>query len=148
MHERDGTTLGINCRLDESTGGMVALSMTNKTRRELRRINALTELGYSTREAEEAAEFEKTAPPGSHFANALAFIVESLSDPETPVYNTSDLENLDSGTLLEFAEMYNFTDDAYRKALQQFSAAVSAEVSNAFWNGECRNCMQNPPTYN
>ncbi len=101
----------------------------NMTRRELR------------------AEREVVAA-GSHFANALAFIVESLADDDTPVSNTSDLENLDSGTLLEFEEMYNFTDDAYKKALDFFRQAVDAEVTNAFWDGNCRQCMENPHTFN
>ena len=90
-----------------------------------------------------------TNTTGSHFANALAFIVESLADDDTPVHNTDDFENAhDIDTILEFAEMYNFTLDAFHQALEMFRNAVDQEVHNAFYNGDCHNCMENPPTYN
>jgi hypothetical protein len=86
---------------------------------------------------------------GSHFANALAFIVESLSDADTPVSNTDDFENnIDADTILEFAEMYNFTLDAFHKALEMFRKAVDAEVHNAFYNGDCNNCTPTPKIWN
>lgn len=87
---------------------------------------------------------------GTHFANALAFIVESLADAEegTGMFNTTDLENLDKESLLEFADMYNFTESTFENALKMFCSAVDQEVHNAFYNGDCRNCMENPPTFN
>lgn len=101
------------------------------------------------RELREQAEHERNAPWGSHFANALAFIVESLSDDDTPVNNTDDFENnIDPETFMEFADMYNFTREAFDQALEMFRNASDAEVHNAFYNGDCRNCMENPPTFN
>lgn len=114
----------------------------NMTRREAR----LAAQGYSTRELDEERE---NATTGSHFANALAFIVDSLADDETPVFNTSDFENnIDPESIMEFAEMYNFTLESFHKALEYFQRAVHNETHNAFYNGDCRNCMENPPTFN
>lgn len=104
------------------------------------------ERGYSTREIEEERE---NAVAGSYFANALAFIVETLSDEETPVHNTDDFENnLSPDDMLEWADMYNFTLEAFHKALEMFRNAVTAEVMNAFYNGECNNCTKNPAQFN
>lgn len=101
------------------------------------------------REIQEQKEFERNAPWGSYFANALAFIVESLSDDETPVHNTDDFENnLSPEDIMEWAEMYNFTIDAFHTALEMFRKALDQEVHNAFYNGDCRNCMENPPEFN
>lgn len=111
--------------------------MTNMTRREWR-------------QNQEFAADNEIAVSGTHYANALAFIVDSIgtTDEGDGSLNTSDIENLDRESRLEFAEMYNFTESALEKALQYFRSAVDKEVHNAFWDGECRNCMENPPTYN
>jgi hypothetical protein len=102
-------------------------------------------MGYSTREVQETLDSETL---GTHFSNALAFVVESLADDDTPIQNTSDLENMELTELLEWCDMYNFSPNAFRLAIEQFTLAVHHEVTNAFWNGECRNCMENPPAFN
>jgi hypothetical protein len=93
--------------------------MTNYTRRELR----LLEQGYSTREIEE--EREKTTS-GSHIANALAFIVDSIGDSGMFL---RDIEELDIDSMLEFADMYNFTPNALEKAISAFRTAAFREVT-------------------
>lgn len=88
------------------------------TRREMR----LAEQGYSTREIDEQAEFERNAPWGSHYGNALAFIVDSLSDTEGGI--TLDMiETLDPDSAMEFCEMYNTTLEELRKAIEAFRIA-------------------------
>lgn len=80
---------------------------------------------------------EDEIPFGSHYANALAFIVDTLADDdELPVQNTSDFENaLDPDTIMEFAEMYNFTIPAFRQAMEAFQRAVITETTNPHWQG-------------
>lgn len=89
------------------------------TRREMR----LQEMGYSTREVFEQREFEASQPTGSYFANALAFIVESLTENDI---EWDMIENLDHESMMEFAEMYNFTPDALEKAIEAFRVAANA----------------------
>jgi hypothetical protein len=81
---------------------------------------ALYAKGYSTREVFEQREFEATQPIGSYFANALAFIVESMNDEHT----MGDIESMDEETMMEFAEMYNFTPEALSQAIEKFRPAA------------------------
>lgn len=76
--------------------------------------------GYSTREVFEQREFEASQPIGSYFANALAFIVESMNEE----HSMGDIESLDEETMMEFAEMYNFTPEALEKAIEAFRPAA------------------------
>jgi len=66
-----------------------------------------------------------TSVPGTHHANALAFIVDSLADGE--VEGTGDLRFMDTESLMEFAERYNFTLDTFFTALRRFEAAYLTE---------------------
>lgn len=112
--------------------------MTNTTRREYRAMHP------------EIAQPGEPLISGTHFANALAFIVDSIADMDEGYgqFNTSDIENLDQESVLEFGDMYNFTPESLKLALRGFISAVDKEVHNAFWNGDCRNCMKNPPQFN
>lgn len=116
------------------------------------RESALYAMGYSTREVEEQLENETPNSSGTHFANALAFIVETLGNThneELPVHNTDDFENaLDAESLMEFADMYNFSMESFRTALDWFRVAVKTEVMNAHYNGECNNCTEHPAQFN
>ena len=85
----------------------------------------LAAMGYSSREIEEENTFRASAPWGSHYANALAFIVESINDDHT----LGDIEALDYESMMEFAEMYNFTEMALRKAIDDFRKAAFREVT-------------------
>ena len=85
----------------------------------------LTAAGYSSREIEEHAEHLANAPAGSHFANALAFIVESINDD----HFLGDIEELDYESMMEFAEMYNFTEESLRNAINSFRKAAITEVT-------------------
>lgn len=66
---------------------------------------------------------------GSHFANALAFITEALADDD--VESTHELALLDTDSLMEFGEMYNFTEEAFRTALAKFRQACFTEGRRA-----------------
>ncbi len=81
--------------------------------------------GYSTRELEEQAETLNKAPAGSYFANALAFIVESLADGE--VESSNEIQALDYEAIMEFGEMYNFTYEAFGDAMRKFQQAYLTE---------------------
>lgn len=95
------------------------------------RESALYALGYSTREVEETLEAESKNATGTHFANALAFIVESLTDEGTPIseFGTGYFHGMDSTDLMEFATMYNFTEEAFRKALTAYQLSVLYETA-------------------
>lgn len=77
-------------------------------------------VAMTRREIREQQEFERNAPWGSYFANALAFIVESMNEEHT----MGEIENMDIDTMLEFADMYNFTPDALQKAIDAFRPAA------------------------
>lgn len=81
--------------------------------------------GSSTREIEEHHEHWSNAPAGSHYANALAFIVDSINDG----HFLGDIEELDYESMMEFAEMYNFTEESLRKAIDAFRKAAITEVT-------------------
>lgn len=102
------------------------------------------------RQNQEFAAENDHAVSGTHYGNALAFIMDSIGDTDegSGSLNTSDIENLDRESRLEFAEMYNFTEESLTQALQYFRSAVDKEVHNAFYDGDCRNCMDNPSTFN
>lgn len=70
-------------------------------------------------------QLPENAPAGSHFANALAFIVESLSDDNAE--STHDIQAMDIESRMEFAEMYNFTEEAFQKAYTAFRQAYLQE---------------------
>ena len=67
----------------------------------------------------------ENAPRGSYFANALAFIVESLKDNE--VECSADINNMDYESIMEFAEIYNFTYEAFGDAIRAFQQAYFQE---------------------
>ena len=125
--------------------------MTNNTeddaitaeRESVERENALLQMGYSSRDIAAMRVAEKRP---NKFLNALGFIVEALADEN--VSNTDDIVNLDEGTFWEFSVMYNFDREAFDQAMESFRNAIDREVHNAFYNGDCHNCMDNPPTYN
>lgn len=85
------------------------------------RYDKLLALGYSTREVEEVIENEVG---GSYFANALAFIIESLNEEHT----LELLKSLDEGSFDEFATIYNFTRESFDRAIESFRKAATREV--------------------
>ena len=85
----------------------------------------LAAMGYSSREIMEHREFEASQPRGSYFANALAFIVESMNENEI---DWGMIESLEGADLLEWAEMYNFDEENYRKAVEAFEVAAEMKV--------------------
>lgn len=89
----------------------------------------LTSMGYSSREIEEAQEHAAGAPWGSYFANALAFIVESLDDEGSPLaqFGSGYLRELSEEDIMEWAESYNFTVESLTQALDAFQRAVLIE---------------------
>lgn len=93
--------------------------MTNYESPQLR-ASRLADMGYSTREIEEEMNHQKNSPTGSYFANALAFIVESINDGMT----ITDIRTLDYESMMEFGEMYNFTEESLSLALEQFEKAA------------------------
>jgi len=95
--------------------------MTNYEGRE----QVLAAQGYSTREIEEEMNHRKNAPTGSYFANALAFIVESINDGMT----TTDIRTLDYDSMMEFGEMYNFTEESLSLALEQFEKVAQIHIT-------------------
>lgn len=60
---------------------------------------------------------------GSHYANALAFITESVIDGN--VEDLTDITMMDYETKMEFAEQYNFTEEALQKAIADMRNTVS-----------------------
>lgn len=82
--------------------------------------DALAAMGYSSREIAEQNAFEDSQPRGSHFANALAFIVESMNEE----HSMGDIESLDEETMEEFAVIYNFTPESLAKAIEMFRPAA------------------------
>ena len=70
----------------------------------------------STREREEHEEHLKNAPAGSYYANALAFVIESILEGSAEDY--TDITMMDYESLLEFAEMYNTTTEMIAKAVR------------------------------
>lgn len=69
----------------------------------------------------EEQQFNASQAIGSHFANALAFIVETLNEQDLGM---GDIEALDEESMLEFAEMYNFTPESLAQAIDQFRPAA------------------------
>lgn len=63
------------------------------------------------------------APAGSHYANALAFIVESVIDGN--VEDLTDIVMMDYESMMEFAEQYNFTEEMLKKAIADMRNVVS-----------------------
>lgn len=60
-----------------------------------------------------------------HNANALAFIVDSINDD----HFLTDIEELDYDTMMEFAEMYNFTEESLKRMIGEFRKAAFREVT-------------------
>lgn len=111
--------------------------------RQIERENALLQMGYSSKDIAEMRHHESRP---NMFSNALAFIVEALADEN--VQNTDDILNLDEGSFWEFSMIWNFDKESLDKAMIAFRIAVTQEITNAHWSGECRNCMEHPPAFN
>lgn len=90
------------------------------------RIDRLTAAGYSTKEIEEQMEHEANAPAGSYYANALAFVVESIVDDNAE--DLLDIALMDRGSLMEFADQYNTTLEMIYKATRDI-AIVKEKLS-------------------